>query len=143
MTEERRQILQMLAENKITADEAERLLDAVGRELPEPLPGAGPGSKPKPKYLRVLVDYDDGTGTDTEGRINVRVPLKLLRAGVRLTSLMPPGAIAKASEELDKAGYPIDLAELKPQQLEDLVDALDELSVDVDDPGSKIRIFCE
>jgi hypothetical protein len=143
MTEERRQILRMLAENKITADEAERLLEAVERDLPEPLPGAGPRAKAKPKYLRVMVNYDDGTGTDTEGRINVRVPLKLLRAGVRLTSLVPPRALSKASEELDKAGYPIDLAELKPQQLEELVDALDELSVDVDDPGSTIRVFCE
>jgi hypothetical protein len=143
MNEERRQILEMLADKKITAEEAERLLDAVGGDLPEPGPGFAPGAKAKPKYLRVIVNYDDGTGGDGEGRINVRVPLKLLRAGVRLTSLIPPRALDKASEELDKAGYPINLAELKPQQLEDLVDALDELSVDVDDPGSKIRVFCE
>jgi len=143
MNEERRQILEMLAENKITADEAERLLDAIGRELPEPGPRTAPGSRTKPKYLRVDMNYDDGTGTDTEGRINIRVPLRLLRAGVRLTSLIPPRALDKASEELDKAGYPINLADLKPQQLEELVDALDELSVDMDDPGSKIRIFCE
>jgi hypothetical protein len=141
MNEERRQILQMLAQNTITADEAERLLDAVERDVPETLPGAR--AKGKPKYLRVVMSYDDGTGTDTEGRINVRVPLRLLRAGVRLTSLVPPRALSKASEELDKAGYPIDLAELKPQQLEELVDALDELSFDMDDPGSKIRIWCE
>jgi hypothetical protein len=141
MSEERRQILQMLAENKITADEAERLLDAVERDLPEPV--SGPRAKAKPKYLRMIMSYDDGTGTDSEGRINVRVPLRLLRAGVRLTTLIPPRALTKASEELDKAGYPIDLVELKPQQLEELVDALDELSFDMDDPGSKIRIFCE
>jgi hypothetical protein len=141
MNEERRQILQMLAENAITADEAERLLDAVERDLPEPL--SGTRAKGKPKYLRMVMSYDDGTGTDTEGRINVRVPLRLLRAGVRLTSLIPPRALTRASEELDKAGYPIDLAELKPQQLEELVDALDELSFDMDDPGSKIRIWCE
>lgn len=145
MNEERRQILQMLAENKITADEAERLLDAVERDVPEPVAGTGSRSKAKPKYLRVIVNYDDGLGAGAggEGRINIRVPLRLLRAGVRLTSLIPPRALEKATEELDKAGYPIDLAELKPQQLEDLVDALDELSVDVDDPTSKVKIFCE
>jgi hypothetical protein len=38
MNEQRRQILEMLAEGKITADEAERLIDAVGREQPEPPP---------------------------------------------------------------------------------------------------------
>lgn len=143
MNEERRQILQMLAENKITADEAERLLDAVEREQPDPGAGFAPGSKRRPKYLRVVVNYDDGTGGEGEGRINIRVPLRLLRAGVRLTSLIPPRALTKANEELDKAGFPIDLAELKPQQLEELIDALDDLTVDVDDPGNKVQVFCE
>jgi hypothetical protein len=143
MNEERRQILQMLAENKITADEAERLISALEREEPAPVPGSAPGSKRRPKYLRVMMNYDDGAGGEREGRINIRVPLRLLRAGVRLTALIPPRALAKANEELDKAGVPIDLAELKPQQLEELVDALDELTVDMDDPGSKIQIFCE
>jgi polyhydroxyalkanoate synthesis regulator phasin len=35
MNEQRRQILQMLAEGKITADEAERLIDALEREQPD------------------------------------------------------------------------------------------------------------
>jgi hypothetical protein len=139
MNEERRQILRMLAENKITADEAERLLDAIGRELPET--GAVTGSKTKPKYLRVVMNYEEGG--EGEGRINVRVPLQLLRAGVRLTSLIPPQALIKATEEIAKTGYPIDLTELKPQNLEELIDHLGELSVDLDDPGTKVRVFCE
>lgn len=38
---------------------------------------------------------------------------------------------------------PIDLAELKPQHIEELIDQLDEVIVDVDDPGSKVSVFCE
>jgi hypothetical protein len=38
---------------------------------------------------------------------------------------------------------PIDLAQLKPQQLEELIDHLHELTVDVDDPGAKVQVFCE
>jgi len=34
MNEQRRQILQMLSEGKITADEAERLIDAVNENSP-------------------------------------------------------------------------------------------------------------
>ena len=143
MNEQRRQILEMLAENKITSDEAERLLDAVEREVPEPEPRATPGPKSKRKYLRVVMNYEDGTSGEGEGRINIRVPLQLLRAGVRLTSLIPPVALTKANEELDKAGFPIDLAELKPKDLEELIDALDELTFDMDDPGTKMQIYCE
>ena len=140
MDEQSRQILAMLAEGTITADEAERLIDALERQQPEP-PGAGSRPKVRPKYLRVLV-VDNASG-DEPSRINVRVPLQLLRAGVRLTSLVPPQALTRVNAELSNRGVPIDLTELKPQQLEDLIDQLDEVTVDVDDPGAKVQVFCE
>jgi hypothetical protein len=141
MNEQRRQILQMLAEGKITADEAERLIDALEREQPESPPGAAPRPKPRPKYLRVVVN--ENSGGDGPSRINVRVPLQLLRAGVRLTSLVPPQALTKLNAELDKSGVPIDLTQLKPQHIEELIEQLDELTVDVDEPDSKVQVFCE
>ena len=143
MNEQRRQVLQMLAEGKITAAEAERLIDALAEEQPESPPGAAPRPKARPKYLRVVVQSDDDSGGDAASRINIRVPLQLLRAGVRLTSLLPPQALAKINAELDKSGIPIDLTQLKPQHIEDLIEHLDELTVDVEDPGSKVQVFCE
>ena len=140
MNEQRRQVLQMLAEGKVTADEAERLIDALGQEPSETPPGVALRPKSRPKYLRVLVE--DTTGGEGS-RINIRVPLQLLRAGVRLTSLIPPQAVTKLNAQLEKSGVPIDLGELKPQQLEDLIDQLDDVTIDVDDPGSKIQVFCE
>lgn len=141
MDEQGRQILVMLAEGKITTDEAERLINALERQQPEPPPGAGPRPKARPKYLRVLV-LDSSAGEEPS-RINVRVPLQLLRAGVRLTSLVPPQALTRANAELSNRGVPIDLTELKPQQLEELIDQLDEVTIDIDDPGSKVQVFCE
>jgi hypothetical protein len=143
MNEQRRQILEMLAEGRITADEAERLIDALQREHPEPPPGpaARPGSRPR--YLRVVVNSEDNPGGDGPTRINVRVPLQLLRAGVRLTSLIPPQALTKVNEQLDRSGVPIDLTQLKPQQLEELIEHLDDVTIDVEDPGTKVRVFCE
>jgi hypothetical protein len=140
MNEQRRQILQMLAEGKITADEAERLIDAVEREEPESPPGATSRPKPRAKYLRLVLLDNSG---DAPTRINIRVPLQLLRAGVRLTSLIPPAALTKVNAQLDKSGVPIDLTELKPQHIEDLIDQLDEVTVDVDDSEAKIQVFCE
>jgi hypothetical protein len=141
MNEQRRQILQMLSEDKITADEAERLIDALERQRPEPPTGAAAGPNPRPKYLRVVVE--DNSGGDGPTRVNIRVPLQLLRAGVRLTSLIPPHALTKVNAELTRSGVPIDLTQLKPQQLEELIDQLDDVTVDVDDPDTKVQVFCE
>jgi hypothetical protein len=140
MNEERRQILQMLAEGKITADEAEQLIDALERQTAPP-PGEPPRPKTRPRYLRVVISAPEGK--DSPSRINVRVPLQLLRAGVRLTSLIPPQALDKVNAELHRSGVPIDLAQLKPQHIEDLIEQLDDLTVDLDETNSKIRLFCE
>ena len=73
----------------------------------------------------------------------MRVPLQLLRAGVRLAALIPPQALDQANVELNKSGVPFDLTQLKPEQLEELVDHLDELTVEVDQPDAKVHVFCE
>jgi hypothetical protein len=140
MNEQRRQILEMLAEGKVTADEAERLIDAVEREQPKSSPGAPSLAKRRPKYLRVLI-LDNSA--EAPSRINVRVPLQLLRAGVRLASLIPPQALTKANAELSKSGVPLDLTQLKPEDIEELIEQLDDVTVDIDDADSKIQVFCE
>ncbi|BCJ76854.1 hypothetical protein CS0771_63980 [Catellatospora sp. IY07-71] len=141
MNEQRRQILQMLADGKITAEEAERLIDAVQREGADPVSGGAARPKSRPKYLRVVVNATDLV--EGPSRINVRVPLQLLRAGVRLTSLIPPQALHQVNTELHRSGVPIDLTQLKPQQLEELVEHLDDISVDIDSADGKVQVFCE
>jgi len=140
MNEQRKDILDMLAEGKINAAEAEQLIAALERDQPPPASGLEARPKGKAKYLRVVVDaVDDGEPT----RVNVRVPLQLLRAGVRLAALIPPQALVKANAELNKSGVPFDLTQLKPEQLEELVDQLDEMTVEVDQSDAKVRVFCE
>ena len=143
MSTDRRSVLQMLAEGKINADEAERLLSALDRNG---APAAGEvrapaGHNAAPKYLRVSVDTDEPEGGPT--KVNIRVPVALLRAGVRLTSLIPPAARDQVNAELSKNGVPFDIAQLKPENLEDLIDQLNELTVDVDQEKTKVRIYCE
>ncbi|WP_328327939.1 MULTISPECIES: SHOCT-like domain-containing protein [unclassified Streptomyces] len=143
MNEQRRQILQMLAEGKITADEAERLIDAVERDQPESPSEAAPRPASRPKHLRVVVNSEDDGEGEGPSRVNIQIPLQLLRAGVRLASLVPPQALTKVNAELKKSGVPIDLTELKPQHLEELIEQLDDVSIDVDDPTGKVQVFCE
>ena len=142
MNEDRRQILQMLAEGKINADEAERLIAALersnGAQAPAPL---GSNGSPKAKYLRVLVDTSDGRANPT--KVNIRVPMQLLRAGVRLSSLIPAEARAEVNAAMHKQGIPFDINQLKPENLEELVDQLNDLTVDVDQDRTKVRIYVE
>ena len=135
MSRERAKILQMVAEGKITPEEAEKLLSRldrsngtaadIGREL-----DAGE-RKPGPlKYLRVVVDGDD--------KVNIRVPIGLIRTGIKLTTLIP----LHASKHLSEHG--IDLSQFNNLDGEELMEALRDLKVDVDSgDGDVVRVFCE
>lgn len=140
MSENRRDILEMLAQGKITADEADRLLGLLEKETP----GAareGSSAKAQPQYLRVVVESDEGPGGPA--KVNVRVPMQFLRAGVRLASLLPVQARGPVNDALRSQGVPIELSQIKPENLEELVDQLRDLTVDVDQPKQKVRVFCE
>ena len=60
-------------------------------------PESSVAAKSRAKYLRVQVDAEDGSGNSGKGngrhegptKVNVRVPMQLLRAGVKLASLIP------------------------------------------------------
>jgi hypothetical protein len=149
MNENRRQILEMLAAGKITADEAERLIAAL-EDQPKPGNGAvGRDTQPKgkPKYLRVLVEADESmTGNKGLTTVNVRVPMQLLRAGVRLASLIPAQAHQQLDDAFNRHGVPLTLSQIKPENLEELIDHLEDLTVDVDGKdgnATKVRVFCE
>jgi DNA-binding transcriptional ArsR family regulator len=140
MSTERRQILDMLSQGKITAEEADRLLRATDDTVMDrPVPRAH--LKPnRAKYLRVVVDTDS-SGAPT--KVNVRVPMALLYAGVKLSAVLPPEARDQLNARMRAQGVAFDLNQLKPENLEDLIDQLNDLTVDVDQEGTKVRVFCE
>ena len=142
MSETRRQVLEMLAAGKITAEEAERLITAFERDS---APAAEARPARKAKYLRVMVDSDEpGQGPV---RVNTRVPMQLLRAGVKLANLIPPQARAQVDKALHEQGIPFDMSGINANNLEEIVNHLEELTVDVDvderDQKVKVRVFCE
>lgn len=143
MTEESRQILEMLAEGKINTDEADRLLGALQGGSSTATATAQP-PKAAPKYVRVMVDAKEGKD-DKPIHVNVRVPIALLRAGVRLASLIPARAQERVNEALREQGMDIDVKQIKPENINELIDQLQDLSIDVDQKHEdvKIRVFCE
>ena len=74
------------------------------------------------------------------------VPAPKLRAGVRLASLIPAQAHQHLDDELSRHGIPLTLSQIKPENLEELIDHLEDLTVDVDGKEgntTKVRVFCE
>ena len=84
------------------------------------------------KYLRVVVDSTNGD------KVNVRVPMGLLRTGIKLSTMIP----ILAGDKLKESG--IDLSYLSNLSGDELIDELRDLKVDVDSPnGDTVRVFCE
>ena len=142
MNDNKKRILEMLAENKITVDEAERLLSATGSQADT---GTAAPKEPRilkelPKYLRVVVEPDPNS--EKSERVNIRVPMGLIRAGMKLTSLIPPHASDKMNEAMREKGIDFDLKNIKPEDLDELVTALSDLEVNVDGK-EKIRVYAE
>ncbi|MCP4704199.1 MAG: hypothetical protein GY865_06290 [candidate division Zixibacteria bacterium] len=156
MSEERRRILAMLGEGKITAVEAEELLDAIEEQntQEETKPKqtdinvgfsnsdtdeSGTKTK-KPKFLRIMVDSKKN-GKDE--KVNIRIPMMLLRAGVKLTSIVPGSARDKINDKMKEQGINIDLNNLDSKSLDEIVTGLGSMCIDVDDDDDKVKIFCE
>jgi len=137
MSEERKKILEMLAAGKITVEESEKLLAAISAPETET---AEPGARPPFKYLRVLVE--PGPGSENPERVNIRVPYKLIRAGLKWASFIPKDAQEKVNEALQEKGINFDFNRIKPEDIEELVSQLNDLTVEVEGK-EKVRIFCE
>ena len=139
MNENSRRVLEMLSEGKVSVDEAERLLSLVDEE-PKVTTAMQPLAPPRTgaaRYLRVTVDSDD------DEHVDVRVPLALIKAGIRLHTLLPEKAEKGIKKTMKKNGIDIDIDNLRTEDLEQLIDALSEIEVNIHDGDDKVRVYCE
>jgi hypothetical protein len=161
MTASKKKILEMLAQGRISADDAYKLLNAVDEEQggggsynpgggvgvnqkSEPLTGETIAQKLKPKYLRVTVTPRDGADPEHADRVNVRVPMSLVRAGIKMSALIPPEALNKTNDALRDKGINFDVRNIKPEDLEELITALGDMDVDIETGhGEKVKVFVE
>jgi hypothetical protein len=172
MGNETRRILDLLAQGKVTADEAEQLISAINQPQEAATsvgetaaPGAPPAEKKAPKWLRVVVfkvrpeDAGDAgaprdevnlhlgqagsftVGRARKGEVNVRIPLALVRAGMKLGAMMPGVAGEQVNRHMREHG--IDLSKIDPAHIEDVMKELGDMTIDVDDGKNQVRVFCE
>jgi hypothetical protein len=70
--------------------------------------------------------------------------MNLIRAGVRLAAILPPGVHDQINKALKQNGLDLDVSKVRPEDLEEIVAHLGELTVDVDgNRGERVRVFCE
>ncbi|MCD6530881.1 hypothetical protein J7K99_00370 [bacterium] len=140
MREEEVKILRMLEEGKITAEQAEKLLEALRK--PEEKPET---KSRKARWLRIRV-YEDGR---EKPKVNINVPLGLVKAlsklGVKFMDKVPD----RVREKLEEQGVDFDLNSITPEQIDELTNSLTSEGplklVDVDDTeeGEKVEIMIE
>lgn len=154
MSENQKRILQMLAEGKISVEEATRLLALINEEQRSGMGGttASKESRQVPKYLYVHVEPKEGhQRTDEEGhpcggkheRVNIRIPMGLVRAGIKLKALIPPHAVDDINKAMKEKGINFDFRDLKDEYLEELVTALADSEINVDSEEAEVRIRAE
>ncbi len=143
MSVERKKVLEMLAAGKITAEEAEKLLEKLAccsageeSEAGETATAGDPvAPKTKKRFLRIEVDEPAGK------RVNMRVPLAFVRSGMALMGVLPE----KLQQRLADRGIDIGvIAGIRNSKDINLQADLQELNIDVDEPdGKKVRIYSE
>ena len=95
--------------------------------------GKGSGSA---KFLFVKVKSTKGDN------VNVKIPLGVLRAGLKLTTLIPKPATDQINKAMAEKGMAFDLNSLKPEDLQELIDALAEMEIEVDaNDGDTVRVY--
>ncbi len=145
MSKDRARILKMLSSGTITAEEAERLLGALDARKSSDTASGGSAIKGDPeslvaalpKYLYVKVTAVNGDNVD------VKIPVALVRSGLKLTSLIPPQAMTQISDSMSEHGMSVDFSNLKPEDIDELIRALHETEINVDSRnGDKVRVYC-
>jgi hypothetical protein len=173
MSDEQRRVLDLLAQGKITVEGADQLLRALGVAPHDAPPASsadgGEGrditlhDKPARKwrgmfgfgavkvplteragarYLKIEV-HKPATGDRQEKNVNIRVPIALVRGGMRLGTIIGFYADDKVQQRLRERGIDLDLSKLDKADLDNLLNNVGELTLNVDNGKSQVRISCE
>lgn len=166
MRENQQKILQMLAEGKISVDEAQRLLSLVGTGASSEN-GDTVKTRFKPRYMHVVVEPKPGARRDDSsypptaprpprpgefghddrrdwhGRVNVRIPFALIRAGIKLATLIPADAANKVDSAFKEKGFPFDFSKIKDEDIEALITALHDSEINVETDYETVKVYAE
>ena len=140
MSDETRRVLDLLAQGKITVDDADRLLRAIsgGDER-----GAqAEAEPPKRRWVRIAVHKPGHSGT-RERDVNIRVPIAIVKSGMRLGALIPGMAGEQVSARLRERGLDLDFSKLDAAAIDEVLKELGDANIEIDAGKAQVRITCE
>ena len=145
MSDDTRRILDLLAQGRITVDEAQRLLAAIGEAAGgTPAASTPPGSadQPPPRYIKIAV-HKPANDHRGEKDVKIRVPLSVMRGGMRLGAIIPGWGGERMQARLREQGIDLDLSKLDAATFETMLKDLGEMNIDIDSGKAQVRITCE
>ena len=152
MSDESRRVLDLLAQGKITVDEAQHLLSALGAPPPGPDAAAGAGDdadRPAPRWVRINIHKPAKEGHRPKD-VNIRVPVSVMKGGIRLGAIIATFAGEKAARRMRERGIDLDLStingdlsKLNGPEFEQFLKSLDDVNIEIDDGKAQVRITAE
>ena len=145
MNDDTRRVLDLLAQGKITVDEADQLLRAMGA----PAPGSGAttsgpdeAARPALRWVRIAVHKQAKEGHKDKD-VNIRVPISIVRSGMRLGALIPGLAGDQVAAKMRERGLDVDFSKLDGAAIDAILKDLGETNIEIDSGKAHVRITCE
>ena len=69
--------------------------------------------------------------------------MTLIRSRIKLAALIPSDAANRVNEKLWEKGFVIDVGNLQAEGLEQMIGALADMEVDLQDDTERVRVFVE
>lgn len=138
--EERRKILSLLSEGKISSEEAEKKLeDLEKKDFSGNFSIEKKGTKKKPNFLVVRIASEGKSGD----KVNIKVPLVLIKTGAKLAALMPQDVQKKVNHAMKEKGLGFDLETLSKKDFDEVLLTLSDFHINIESGKDKIELFCE
>jgi hypothetical protein len=145
MNDETRRVLDLLAQGKITVDEAGRLLTALnapGRTETAGAASADTATSATPRFVRIAVHQAAKEGKRDKD-VNIRVPIAIVRSGMRLGAMIPGLAGDQFTARMRERGLDVDFSKLDGPAIEAVLKELANANIEIEDGRSQVRITCE
>jgi len=145
MNDDTRRVLDLLAQGKITVDEAGRLLTALGASSAAGAAAAAPAASapgPTPRFVRIAVHQAAKEGRRDKD-VNIRVPIAIIRSGMRLGAMIPGLAGDQLTARMRERGLDVDFSKLDGPAIEAVLKELGDTNIEIEDGRSQVRITCE
>ena len=150
-TDETRRVLDLLAQGKITVDEADRLLKALSADRPdETAPENDSASRPAARWIRINISKPANDANHKAKNVNIRVPIGIVKGGMRLGAIIGTFAGEKAARRMKAEGHDIDLAKISSDlsqmngpEFDEFMKSLNDTNIEIDDGKATVRITAE